>query len=657
MHKLRFRQIHLDFHTSEHIPGVGSEFDPDEFVDTLKRAHVNSITCFSRCHHGMIYHDTRFAEARHPHLECNLLNEQIDACHAADIRVPIYITVGWDELVARRHPEWLERMPDGSVSGAPPLRPGWKRLCFNTPHIDYVIEQTQEVLDMFEVDGLFFDIIHQGPCVCQYCLEKMWEQGLDPEKQADRLALAAQTVDEFKRRMTAEIRKKDRDCTIFYNAGHIYPHWRPVLDTYTHLEIESLPSGAWGYAHFPTTVRYARNLGMDCLGMTGKFQTVWGDFSSFKNQAALEYECFTMLANAAKCSVGDQLHPTGKICPVTYDLIGRVYASVEEKERWCEDAEAVADIGVFTPEAVGKQDGRVDSSMKGVYHVLVESQQQFDVIDAESDWSRYAVVILPDKITCDHALAAKASKYAKAGGALILSHKSGLRPDESAFALPEVGASYVGDAEYCPDFVRVREAIAEGIADTEYVMYERGAAVRPGEGTEILADVWNPYFNRTYRHFCSHRHTPVAQKGEFPAVIQSDRIIYFSHPIFRLYATKGVRFCKQIFLNCLARLLPEPLIRTDAPSTCHITVNRQPQYNRHVVHLLHYIPERRAMELDTIEEAIPLFDVALEVWLAVEPKKAYLAPTQDELHVDYADGYASVTVPEVRGHQMVVFEA
>ena len=41
---LRYRQIHLDFHTSEHIPGVGAAFDPDAFVATLKEAHVDSIT-------------------------------------------------------------------------------------------------------------------------------------------------------------------------------------------------------------------------------------------------------------------------------------------------------------------------------------------------------------------------------------------------------------------------------------------------------------------------------------------------------------------------------------------------------------------------------------------------------------------------------------
>ena len=45
---LRFRQIHLDFHTSEFIDGIGSQFDPEEFAATLEKARVNSITCFAR---------------------------------------------------------------------------------------------------------------------------------------------------------------------------------------------------------------------------------------------------------------------------------------------------------------------------------------------------------------------------------------------------------------------------------------------------------------------------------------------------------------------------------------------------------------------------------------------------------------------------------
>ncbi|MDD5707466.1 MAG: hypothetical protein PHR35_16200, partial [Kiritimatiellae bacterium] len=54
----RFRQIHLDFHTSEHIPDVGAEFDADTFGNTLDEARVNWVTLFATCHHGWSYYPT-----------------------------------------------------------------------------------------------------------------------------------------------------------------------------------------------------------------------------------------------------------------------------------------------------------------------------------------------------------------------------------------------------------------------------------------------------------------------------------------------------------------------------------------------------------------------------------------------------------------------
>ena len=131
---LRFRQVHLDFHTSEAIAGIGSRFDPDAFAETLERARVDSITCFGRCHHGWIYYDTEaFPERRHPHLERNLLKEQIEACHARDIRVPIYLTVQWDQYSAERHPEWLVIDESGRQTGTPPYEAGfYRRMCVNT---------------------------------------------------------------------------------------------------------------------------------------------------------------------------------------------------------------------------------------------------------------------------------------------------------------------------------------------------------------------------------------------------------------------------------------------------------------------------------------------------------------------------------------------
>src|SRR5690348_18143593 len=111
---LPFRQIHLDFHTGPWIGDVGRDFDAREFARTMKRAHVDSVTVFAKCHHGHLYYDTKRPE-RHPGLKrgLDLLGEQVEALHRENIRAPIYISVQCDEYAADNHPEWVARHPDG----------------------------------------------------------------------------------------------------------------------------------------------------------------------------------------------------------------------------------------------------------------------------------------------------------------------------------------------------------------------------------------------------------------------------------------------------------------------------------------------------------------------------------------------------------------
>ena len=126
---LRFRQIHLDFHTSEKIAGVGDKFDAAQFQGELQRGHVDSITIFSKCHHGLSYHDTKVG-VRHPGMTDELMVKQIEACRAIDVKTPIYISAGFDEAMAYAHPEWTVKHAEGK--GFDPLKPGfkpWSRAC------------------------------------------------------------------------------------------------------------------------------------------------------------------------------------------------------------------------------------------------------------------------------------------------------------------------------------------------------------------------------------------------------------------------------------------------------------------------------------------------------------------------------------------------
>lgn len=654
---LRFRQVHLDYHNSELLPDIAARFDPEEFAATLKRARVNSITCFGRCHHGMIYHDTkRFPERHHPSLKRNLLKEQIEACHRQNIRVPVYVTVQWDHFTARQHPEWLAVDEHGRVFDTEPYQPGFYRyLDVNTPYNDFLRAYMDELFETAPVDGLFLDIVKVLDTSSPHTIRQMHERGMDPTQKAQRMAFYSDVMQRWREETSAYIRAKDANCGIFYNGGHVGPYIRKPLPTYSHLELESLPSGGWGYLHFPLTSRYARTLGPDFLGMTGKFHTSWGDFSSLKNRAALEFECFSMLALTGKCSIGDQLPPNGKLDTATYDLIGSVYEQVEQKEPYCAGAKPLVDIGLMTIESPQPPDtsARVPDPMMGAVRMLQEGRHQFDIVDAESDWSAYRVLILPDQVLLTDALAQKLNRYVAAGGSVLATHQSGLTPDKRAFATDAFGVSLIGDAPYSPDFiVSTGEGISAGLPNTELVVYQKANQVKPTTGT-VLAQTNVPFFNRTYEHFVSHRHTPSSGKPGYPAIVQNGKVIYFAHPMFSQYAQNAPRWCKQFVLNALDRLLPDPLVRTPgAPTTLLATLNRQPDQNRRVLHLLHYVPERRGRDFDVIEDVIPLSNVAVSV--RGSARRVTLAPSGTALKFSQRNGRVEFVVPELRGHQMVV---
>lgn len=89
----------------------------------------------------------------------------------------------------------------------------------------------------------------------------MRRDGIDPGDSRQRRGFSQATLKRFKEDLNRAIRGKNRDCTIFYNSGHIDWRSRCVMDTVTHFELESLPSGDWGYDHLPITGRFCRRAG------------------------------------------------------------------------------------------------------------------------------------------------------------------------------------------------------------------------------------------------------------------------------------------------------------------------------------------------------------------------------------------------------------
>ncbi|MBF9017435.1 MULTISPECIES: alpha-amylase family protein [unclassified Oceanispirochaeta] len=669
MKELSYRQIHMDFHTGDQIPRVGNEFKGDEFASILKSADVDSITCFARCHHGWLYYDSKkFPELVHPSLEQrDLLREQIEACHKEGIRVPIYTTIQWDGKMSYEHPEYCVVTPDGAIDGYKPHEPGfYSFLCVNTAYRDFLKEHLKEILTTLPVDGIFMDIVQERDCSCKSCMDGMKERGFDVLKKEQRMKYAHIMLREFKKEISSFIREYNDDCSIFFNGSHVGPGIRDSLGSYTHLEVESLPSGGWGYTHFPLVSRFTRGLGKEFVGMTGKFHTNWGDFHSYKNKASLEYECFNMLAQGGGCSIGDQLIPSGKIDRVAYDLIGSVYKSVKDKEPWCRNAESLADIGVFNLEewSVGEN----PAAMIGALRLLEEPGLQFDLIDSLSDFKKYKLIIMADLVPVDVTLKTKLQAYLDNGGKILASFESGLVASGKKFAMESFGIEKIevddrdwkGDKssgkdyhtnDYC-DFIIPEGEFFRGLPKVEHSMYIRGLSVKAGKNTEVLSNTVKPWFYRDPDHFCGHQQTSSSGEIGTPAVTYGNDILYFSHPVFTIYRKKGPLWIKKMVSNGIEKLI-KPRISHDGPSTLKVMVNRQTQERRWIIHLLHYIPEKRCEQIEIIEDIIPLYNISLSLLSEHRPLDITVVPEMKKVEFTYDSHKADFSISKIEGHCMV----
>lgn len=647
------RQVHLDFHTSEMIPMIAADFDPKAFAQTVKEADVSSITVFARCHHGWLYYPSeQFPERIHPNLKNpNLLLEQVRALHKQGVRAPIYITVQWDYYSAQRHPEWLIRQSGGAHEGAPFSEAGfYQSLCINTGYFEFLSAQTEEICALLgdELDGVFFDIVGIRPCRCAACRAEMRERGMDIADETAVRAFAKLSMERFKQKMTMIVRKYSANCTIFYNAGHVGPCVRKSRDAYTHLELESLPSGSWGYLHFPVTVRYARTLGLDCMGMTGKFHTEWGDFHSLKKQAALEFECFRMLSFGCAASIGDQLEPRGVLNPATYRLIGSVFSQIKAREVWARPSRPLTEAALVTGESP-LHEHQIPQSILGAAQMLEELAIQFNIIDMEATLEDYPLVFLPDDLMVTPEYQKKLDAYVREGGKIIACAKGGM--NEAGDYPESFGVRHLGKEPLWPSFVLPRGEMAKGLEeDNEYVIYLQGEHIEPKAGMTLLTRR-EPYFCRTGEHFCSHRYTPSAKGEESTAAVRNGGVIVFGHPLFTQYRANAPFWCKQLVANAID-LLHTRLARHDGSSTMTLSLLHQPQHKRVCAHLLSYVPVRKSAQIDLIEERTVLRDVTLELQLPWEIKSARLAPEGTEIPIQ--DGV--VRVPEINGYAIVALE-
>ncbi len=643
---LRKRQVHLDFHTSELLP-VGKNFSKEQFQNALKAGHVNSITVFSKCHHGWSYHPTQVNEM-HPQLDFDLLGAQLEACKEIDVNAPVYISAGYDEKEYLKRPEWRWcYSPNKEDMEEYNKEVHFHTLCFNTGYLDFLCEQIEEVMVKYNPCGIFLDIIAPRVCYCDKCVSDMNALSLDVESAEDREKFAQIVFNKYLEKTNNAVRKHSETATIFHNSGHVPKGDYRYIDKNSHLELESLPTGGWGYDHFPLSAAYVRTVkDKDYLGMTGKFHHSWGEFGGYKHPNALIYETALSVANGAGCSIGDQMHPLSEMNMATYNLIGKAYALIEEKEPWLIDAVNLADIAVLSAEATTQnRDVKADI---GANRMLLENHFLYNFIDETADLSDYKLLILPDVSGYSPEMTEKIKEFSQNGGKIIATGDSIVK--DSKFIL-DFGAEYQGKNEFNPTYFIPEFETVNG--KTEYIMRCDFNKFKANDG-EIVAFMQNPYFNRTLEHFCSHAHTPNNPDDNFHGAVINGNIAYIGWDIFTAYANHGHLCFKELFTYIIKKMMGDEItVIANIPDKAVLTYTKQEKENRNILHLLFAHTTVRGKNTEVIEDTVPLYNVKCSVKCDKKPTLIRLVPSDESLDFSFVDGRAEFTVPQVNTHQMV----
>lgn len=455
----------------------------------------------------------------------DLLARLIEECHKRNIRlVARYdFSKAYDKAYQLR-PQWFARKEDGTAGTTGALRPGeWDLLyttCINGGYRngDVALKVLKESLERYDIDGVFFNAPHPGPCSCDNCRRKYmayYGQPLpaDPGQYApDWMSrILRDCVDQWYKQVKAV--KPDIPLILYYAISHdnlfdrlatcdmiccepqdvlslgwqnIPQSWKPALCIRLGRSepekapvpfgiIHSCPGMDWRHTGLPTAeYRYWMSQVPANGGM------IWHSITGF---------CDTI--------------PDKRILDCVSEINHNIQA-VEKDMHWAASTAKVALL--WSMEGKGGLEkaflGQAGNAAEGWAEALIDQQVLFDVLLKEQVLSgrleKYKVLVIPQGNRLDETMTRALDTFLKAGGRVLVEGIPDLITDEARCMLG-IEQEVVSSESLVASYLRFEETeegnpLAAGFERTPIIAH-RGVVqyVHPLPGVTCLATLVPPF--------------------------------------------------------------------------------------------------------------------------------------------------------------------
>lgn len=677
-----FRKALMDYHIGEAVPHI--QLDVPAYIEALAQAGVAELAIMTKDAFGNSYYNTKLGH-KNSKLSKDLLAEAVTEAKRRNISVTAYYNVGLNSHVAAANPDYRQRLPNGE-----PVRNAfdfYDLLCMNSPYREYVYDQLKEIASSYDVDGFFFDITYvwKDACYCEYC--KRWygerfgsEIPLDPKPgTADMrnfLQFRREIRHHFLRDAVLELKAINPDFVISWNGSGNYHRADQEADA--HADYTTTEFHPPHYLDGTIKARWQRRGGKPFeLSLPHELGS-WGDWTLLP-EATLLTMAAVAVSNGAALRPGHIVVPSGEFAgTINRDMvaaIGAVNGWIEAREPWLHGAQSVPHAAVllgvenkYMLEETALDADKSESYVLGMARMLVEGNVHFDIVDEdalERRISEYALVVLPDQAYVPERLQQRIREYVAQGGRLLATGRTSLY-GRDGLRLPNFGLADVLGADFSdisPYSVHYWSAfsdnIAAGVPDMPILLKKTSSPVlrvRNRSDAESLAQLVRPAVEtRTHRHVY-HQHAHPDRVTGYPAITSNRRgkgaAVYFSGSVETSYVATGSPWLRKIVLNCIDRLLPQPVIRVEAPLSVEVTWMRQA--DRWIVHLTAIRTERTDGTPSYIEDIIPIPTVIVTV--NARPSRVYSAPDMTEINFEEQEHGIRFAVHQLGFHAMIVLE-
>ena len=595
---------------------------------------------------------------RNPFMREPYAEEVIRRLHEANIRVIGRFDFSKvNEVIARGHPEWLSRDPDGNAY--PPYN-GQAPTCLNGDYQQEVMfEILAEAIDRLQLDGVFFNMIgyptrdysgrYLGICQCRGCRDRFRDMsGLDLPKEEDNGDPAFRKYQEFRQRTISDQ---------FLRVNALIKGRNPGLAicTYTAAGVDVIrkesntPHGRWTYedsekARFTLLDQPEKQLANAAVHFfhyphrhtaVSPWLTQRRLYQQVINGAWLDFYCIGPF-HALEDGLGTA-------------QVREVFRFHAANERWLTNTLELADVGLVVDAARGSDE------LRGLFRILSEGHLSFDLVKlGGADLSRYRALIVPEGGKLGEDPIARLDDYVRQGGKLLVTGA------EVPVALKSLGVNTA-----LPDipqekgtYVRVRKDdkphLIEAVFNDLDLLFLDGPLGRAGftDGTQRLLRFIPPAM------FGPPEKCYYTNVSDIPCLYSRNTgkgaVAWLPWSIGQHYEQQGHAGHAALVRGILAGVLKMPrTVAVEASPLLELNHRGDPDGHFEWVSLFNL-----SGQMDQVlHEPLPMRDVSVRVRPRGEVTSARLLTSGEALVIQRrGDGSVECVVPEVGGYEIVLFE-